>query len=283
MKEGKENAEGITEEILLKHEKLESSLKKKGRVLIAFSGGVDSTFLLNTAHDTLGNRVLAVIVNSEIFPEKEIKGALKFVEKKKIPYEIIQLNIMKKSNFVKNTPRRCYLCKKEFFTLLRTIAAKVDIPFVLDGENFDDKFDLRPGIKAAEELGIYSPLKEVKLRKNEIRKLSKKKGLFTWNKPSSSCLATRIPYNMRIDRKILRQIEKAEEVLKASGFSQIRVRHYGKTARIEIEPDEFSEIIEKDVRSKVIKGLKKVGYTYITLDLAGFRSGSMNENLKDGK
>ena len=270
---------------LSKDEKLKNILQEMGGVLVAFSGGVDSTFLLKTAHEVLGENVLAVIASSETYPQKEREEALRLAQKFNIRYKVIETKELESSDFVNNPPQRCYFCKKELFSKLKDIAEAEGIPYVLDGSNYEDTADFRPGTKAAEELGIRSPLKEAHLRKSEIRQLSKRSSLPTWNKPSLACLSSRFPYYTKIDTKNLKQVAKAEEYLRKLGFTQVRVRHHGQIARIEIELPEFPKITEKKVKEAVIKNFKKFGYIYITLDLAGFRSGSMNEplNLASGK
>jgi uncharacterized protein len=270
---------------LSKDEKLKNILQEMGGVLVAFSGGVDSTFLLKTAHEVLGKNVLAVIASSETYPQREREEALRLAQKFNIRYKVIETKELESSDFANNPPQRCYFCKKELFSKLKDIAEAEGIPYILDGSNYEDKADFRPGTKAAEELGIRSPLKEAHLGKSEIRQLSKRSSLPTWNKPSLACLSSRFPYYTKIDTKNLKQVAQAEEYLRKLGFTQVRVRHHGQIARIEIEQPEFPKITEKKVREAVIKNFKKFGYIYIALDLAGFRSGSMNEplNLASGK
>lgn len=270
---------GVSKEVQAKYKRLKGIIKEMGSVLVAFSGGVDSSFLLKTAHEVLRDEVFAVIASSETYPEKEKEEAIKIAQCLNVRYKIIRTLELENPDFVNNSPQRCYFCKRVLFSRLKEIAEDEGISCVIDGANLEDTGDYRPGSIAAEELGIRSPLKEARFIKSEIRKLSKQLGLPTWNKPSMACLASRFPYYMRIDMKSLKRVSQAEDFLRALGFSQIRVRHHGQIARIEIEPKEFPEIMEKGVREKIVKTLKKLGYTYITVDLAGYRTGSMNEPL----
>ena len=278
----KEIAE-ITPANLSKFEKLKNLLGEMRKVLVAFSGGVDSSFLLKVAVDVLGENVLAVIASSETYPEKERDEAVKLAKSLNVRYEVIQTKELENPDFAHNPPERCYFCKMELFSKLKDIAESEGIPYVLDGSNFEDTSDFRPGAKAAEELGVRSPLKDVGLVKEEIRQLSKYVDLPTWNKPSLACLSSRFPYFTEIEPESLKQVAQAEEFLKGLGFNQVRVRHHGQIARVEIEPQEFSKIVEKATKEKIINAFKKFGFIYIALDLAGFRSGSMNEPLDLGK
>lgn len=271
--------EEIAQPTLSKFEELKNRLHEMRKVLVAFSGGVDSSFLLKVAADVLGENVLAVIASSETYPSKERDEAIKLAGKLNVRHTVIQTKELENPDFSSNPPERCYYCKSELFSKLKDIAESESIPYVLDGSNYEDTSDFRPGTKAAEELGIRSPLKEVGLIKDEIRQLSKSIDLPTWNKPSLACLSSRFPYFTEIEPESLKQVAQAEEYLKGLGFNQVRVRHHGQIARVEIYPQEFSKIMDENIREKITKNFKKFGFIYTALDLAGFRSGSMNEPL----
>lgn len=268
-----------------KLKKLQARLTEMKRVLVAYSGGADSTFLLKIALTTLGRgNVLAVIATSETYPDSEVRSAIKTAKQMQANLMIIKTEELKDVRFSKNPLRRCYYCKLELFTKLKKIAKEKDCKVVLDGANYDDRLDFRPGTKAGKALGIKSPLKETGFTKIEIRKLSKKLGLTTWNKPSMACLASRIPYGTKIENRILKQISRAEEYLKSIYFEQVRVRHHGKLARIEVMEKDFRLLLKSGAAKKIAEKLKSIGYTYITFDLEGFRSGSMNlPHFKQGR
>lgn len=265
-----------------KYNRLKTELKSMGSVLVAFSGGVDSSFLLKTAGDVLKGKVLAVTAKSSTFPEREIKKAIEIAQTLKIRHLIIESNEQKNPEYLKNDPDRCYYCKIGLFEDLKSIAIKEKLDFILDGQNYDDLGDYRPGMKAAEESGVRSPLKEACLTKDDIRKLSKKLGLPNWNSPSLACLASRIPYGTEITGELLAKIDCMENFLLNLGFTQVRVRHQDKTARIEIPEEEMNKFSNRDIRMQVIDEFKKQGYLYITLDLEGYKTGSMNKVLKTG-
>jgi pyridinium-3,5-biscarboxylic acid mononucleotide sulfurtransferase len=265
--------------ITQKRDKLKTILEGMESVLVAYSGGVDSTLLLKTAGDVLGgNKVLAVIAKSRTYPSDETEKAGKLAEKLKIRHKIITTNELSDPQFSSNPVNRCYYCKKELFLKMKRIVRENNLKFIADGSNYDDIRDFRPGSRAKCELGVRSPLQEAGLTKEDIRALSKKLKLPTWNKPSLACLASRFPYGKHLTAKELNRVEKAEKFLQESGFRQVRVRHYGDTARIEVEKEEIRPMV--DNRRSIVKKLKKLGYIYVTLDLEGYRSGSMNETLK---
>lgn len=260
-----------------KLEDLKQILKKMENVAIAFSGGVDSSFLVKVAKDVLGDKVLAITATSSIHPEFEIKDAKIFTAQNGIRHTIFKSEELKNENFKSNPPDRCYLCKKELFSAIKNIANKENIKYILDATNFDDLSEYRPGIKALEELEIISPLKDVKLTKEEIRALSKEMNLKSWNKPAFACLVSRIPYGIEITEKRLKTIERAEKYIMNLGISQVRVRYHDKIARIEINKNDIPLLLKHS--DEINAELKKLGFTYITRDLEGYRTGSLNEVL----
>jgi uncharacterized protein len=263
-----------------KHEKLKAIFKDLGKVVVAFSGGVDSTLLLKVAYDTLGDKnVLAVTALSPLYPERELEGVKKLIQTLGVKHRLIHSNELEIPGFSKNPPNRCYYCKSKLFGELLDLAKEESIPFIVEGSTLDDDKDHRPGKVAVQELGVRSPLREVGLAKAEVRELSRALGLPTWDKPSFACLASRFPYGEEITGEGLKMVDEAEDFLFGLGFKQVRVRHYGNLARIEILKEEMAHLMEDSLREKVVARLKGVGYSYITLDLQGFRSGSMNEVL----
>lgn len=263
----------------IKIKKLENILRKLGKVVIAYSGGVDSTYLAKIAVDILGkNNVIAVTAKSETYPKRELSDAKRFIKLIGAKHIIITTKELDIKHFKNNPPNRCYYCKFELFSKLKKIAKKSGIRYVLDATNYDDRLDIRYGRIASKELGIISPLLEAKITKDEIRTESKKLRLPTHDKPPFACLASRFPYNEKITKAALLQVSKGEDFLRDLGIGQVRLRKHGDTARIEVSKKDFKRIFNN--LDKVTKLVKSLGFCYITLDLEGYRTGSMNEMLR---
>ena len=260
-----------------KEKKLEELLKGLGRAVVAFSAGVDSTFLLKKAHDVLGEGVIAVTARSCSYSKRELDEAIAFCKENGIRHVVCDSEELSIEGFAKNPKNRCYLCKKELFTKLKAIAEENLTEYVIKGSNADDEGDYRPGLMAIAELGIISPLREVGLNKNEIRTLSRKSGLKTWDKQSFACLSSRFVYGESITEDKLKMIDKAEQRLIDMGLRQVRVRIHGELARIEVEPCDFNKLIS--AADELNAYLKSQGFKYVTMDLGGYRMGSMNDTL----
>ena len=265
--------------LVQKQEKLKSYLAELGSVVVAFSSGVDSTFLTKTAHEVLGDKVIAVTARSCSFPERELKEAVNFCKSEGIRHVICDSEELNIDGFSENPPNRCYLCKNELFTKIWGVARENGIMHVAEGSNMDDNNDYRPGHIAIQELGVKSPLRHAELTKNEIRSLSKEMGLPTWDKQSFACLTSRFPYGETISVERLSKIDRAEQFLLDMGFRQVRVRYHWNIARIETDEAGFALLTPREAREKVHGKLKEIGFTYIAMDLLGYRTGSMNETL----
>jgi len=267
------------QEPTIKMENLKDKLRRMGRVVIAFSGGVDSTFLVKVACEVLGNNVLAVTAASSTYPKTELEEAKRLARLIGVRHIIVNSEETEVENFKRNPPNRCYYCKKELFSRLKEIAKKEKINYVLDGTNYDDLTDFRPGMKALRELNIISPLKDVKLTKEDIRNLSKLMNLDTWDKPACACLASRFPYGIRITKERLDRVEKAEAVIRNLGIRQLRVRYHNEIARIEVNKKDMQLLLEHS--DSIVKKFKELGFIYVTLDMEGYRTGSLNEVLRN--
>lgn len=271
----------VMDAVHVKKQKLEQYLQELGSVAVAFSSGVDSTFLLKVASDVLKDNVIAVTAKSHSFPSRELLEAVSFCEKEGIRQIVVESDELSIEGFRENPKNRCYICKHALFSKFLQVTSENGMKYLAEGSNVDDNGDYRPGLVAVAELGIKSPLREVGLTKEEIRVLSKEMGLPTWDKPSYACLASRFVFGETISEEKLKMVEESEQILLDLGFRQMRVRIHGNIARIEVLPDEFPKLLDEKVRSEVYSKLKNLGFDYVTMDLAGYRTGSMNETLSD--
>ncbi|MGI6055811.1 MAG: ATP-dependent sacrificial sulfur transferase LarE [Bilifractor sp.] len=270
----------MDQELEQKFQRLKEEIRGFGSLAVAFSGGVDSTFLVRAAHDVLGDHMMAVTARSESFPERELREAEEFCRSEGIRHQVVDSEELEIEGFSHNPKNRCYLCKHELFEKILGIAKENGIDFVAEGSNMDDNGDYRPGLTAVSELGVKSPLRDAGLNKEEIRRLSKAMHLPTWNKQSFACLSSRFVYGEEITREGLHMVDQAEQLLLDLGFHQVRVRiHGGTIARIEVLPEEFPRLMQDEIRRTIVMSFKSYGFAYVTMDLQGYRSGSMNETL----
>lgn len=263
-----------------KYQELVDYIKSLQKVVVAFSGGVDSTFLLRVCQDAIGKDVIAITVKAPYIPDREIKEVESIIEELKIEHYFLEFPVLEE---IKHNPEdRCYICKTHVFSKIKELSKEMGIDYVVDGSNLDDTKDYRPGMRALKELNVKSPLLECRFTKKDIREISKELGLPTWDKPSYACLLSRLPYGQEIKIEELKKIEKGESYLAEAGFMGARIRSYGELARIEVYNEQINNFLDKDIRKNVIENLKELGYKYVTLDLEGYRTGSMNVNIKGG-
>ncbi|MBN2524632.1 MAG: ATP-dependent sacrificial sulfur transferase LarE [Bacteroidales bacterium] len=256
--------------------RVKHSIKEMRRVAVAYSGGVDSTLLLDIAYSVLGNKAVAIYAESPLQPERERKEVLNFTRKLGVKLLAFEMDELKHAAFKNNPPNRCYYCKSLIFSKIKEIARENNIQFVVDGSNYDDQIDYRPGVKALREKGIRSPLQEAGLTKDEIRKISKFRNLPTWDKDALACLATRIPFGEAVTKGKLKMIDKAEEELIHKGFRNVRARFYGKTVKIEVRNDQVERFSDKTLYNEVLRSMQSIGFCNIEIDPMGYRQGSMN-------
>ena len=276
-----DNDRRLTPDVAAKYKRLQTIVAELGSVLVAWSAGVDSTLLLKVCHDELGDRAVAVTAVSESLPTRELEEARELAVKLGVRHLLVQTSELANENYASNPKNRCYYCKDELYTTILPLAKQEGLQHLVNGSNLDDLGDFRPGMQAARELGVRAPLLEAELGKPEIRALSYALELPTWDKPAFACLSSRIPYGSRVTEKKLEQIDRAEMVLLRYGFRQMRVRHHDEIARIEVPPEDMSNFFSDGIHEQVVAALREIGFSYVTLDLQGYRSGSLNEGLPE--
>ncbi|MBV9711200.1 MAG: ATP-dependent sacrificial sulfur transferase LarE [Ktedonobacteraceae bacterium] len=274
-----ENVAVLDDETQRKYECLQEILREMESVLVAYSGGVDSALLLKVAHDVLGNRAMGALASSAAYAPEETSDAIAVAAEMGISLLTLETHELEDERYVANNINRCYFCKTELFSQLEPLAKQYNLRHIAYGVNKDDDGDYRPGQKAAREFGVRGPLKEANMGKREIRAVARMLGVPVWEKPALACFSSRIPYGSKVDVASLQMVYKAEKLLHELGFHQLRVRHHDKIARIEVERVEMPRLIEEEMSRRVTDGLRKIGYAYITIDLLGYRSGSMNEGF----
>ena len=269
----------VPPETIEKHESLMGNLRGLGSLMVAYSGGVDSTFLAVAAHEALGDKALAVTASSPSMAPSELRDAVDLAQTLGLNHRVIETDEVQRADYQANDPNRCFFCKDELYTHLTRLASDEGYASVANGANVDDLGDFRPGLKAARQYAVLSPLVDAALTKDEIRALSRERGLATWDKPAQACLSSRIPYGTPVTIESLSRIGQAEEFLREQGIRQVRVRHHDNIARIELEPADFAAVAEDNTRRAIVQRFRELAYAYVTLDLEGFRSGSLNEVL----